>query len=71
MAKKVTYSEISDKLMNLSSESYKVHKNFAHIAGYYESTLVGLIADLPAHKQQEMMRLFQNRIENLQTSAWL
>lgn len=69
MAKKVTYSEISAKLMDLSSASFKVHKNYSHVAGYYESTLVGLIADLPAHKQNEMMRIFQDRIRSLQESA--
>ena len=69
MAKKVSYSEVSNKLMELSSESFKVHKNYSHVAGYYESTLVGLIADLPAHKQNEMMRIFQNRIDALRNGA--
>lgn len=68
MTKKVAYTEISGKLMELSGASYDVYKNFAHIAGYYESTLVSLIADLPAAKQREMMRVFQDRIEGLKSA---
>lgn len=69
MAKKVPYSDISAKLGDVSAASFKVYKNYAHVAGYYESTLVGLIADLPANKQNEMMRIFQQRIDELQKSA--
>jgi len=66
---KVTYSDISAKLGNLSSVANKVYGSHAYVAGYYESTLVQLIADLPAHKQNEMMRLFQERIERLHEDA--
>jgi hypothetical protein len=69
MATKVQYSEISKTLSDLSTASYKVHGSYSHVAGYYESTLVGLISDLPAHKQREMMRLFQDRIKSLQEIA--
>lgn len=69
MAKKVPYCDISAKLGDLSAASKKVYGNYSHIAGYYESTLVGLIADLPAHKQQEMMRVFQDRIQQLEKNA--
>ena len=69
MAKKVPYCDISAKLGDLSAASFKAHKGYAHVAGYYESTLVGLIADLPAHKQNELMRVFQDRIDALQESA--
>ena len=69
MAKKVPYCDISAKLGDLSSASKKVYGSYSHIAGYYESTLVGLIADLPAHKQNEMMRIFQDRIQQLQEVA--
>ncbi len=69
MTKKVPYCDISAKLGDLSTASKEVYGTYSHIAGYYESTLVQLIADLPAHKQNEMMRIFQQRIESLQTGA--
>lgn len=69
MAKKVPYCDISAKLGDLSAASKKVYGSYSHIAGYYESTLVGLIADLPAHKQAELMRVFQQRINDLQENA--
>ena len=69
MAKKIPYCDISAKLGDLSAASKQRYGSYSHIAGYYESTLVNLIADLPAHKQNELMRLFQQRIDALQSNA--
>lgn len=69
MAKKVPYCDISARIGDLSSVAREVYGSHAYIAGFYESTLVNLIAELPAAKQNEMMRIFQDRIQRLQESA--
>lgn len=69
MTKKVPYCDLAARLGDLTSTAKKVYKTHAYIAGYYESVLVGLIADLPAHKQNELMRNFQDRINDLQKYA--
>ena len=67
--RKVPYCDIVAKLGKLSSVSREFYGSHSYVAGYYEATLVRLIGDLPAHKQNELMRSFQTTIESLQKNA--
>ena len=53
---KVTYSEVANELRETSKVCMEVKGSYAYATGVYESILAGLVADLPKHKQAEVMR---------------
>ena len=69
MAKKVPYCDMAARLGDLTAASRDVYGNYAHIAGYYETTILNMLRDLPAQKQHEMMRIFQESIKMIKQSA--
>jgi hypothetical protein len=53
---KVTYSEVANELRETSKVCMEVKGSYSYVTGVYESILAGLVADLPKHKQAEVMR---------------
>jgi hypothetical protein len=53
---KVTYSEIANELRETSKVCMEVKGSYSYATGVYESIIAGLVADLPKHKQAEVMR---------------
>lgn len=53
---KVTYSEVANELRETSKVSMEKKGSYAYATGVYESIIAGLVADLPKHKQAEVMR---------------
>lgn len=53
---KVTYSEVANELRETSKVCLETKGSYAYATGVYESILAGLVADLPKHKQAEVMR---------------
>jgi hypothetical protein len=66
MATKMKYSEVSDVVRKFSEVSRKKYDSYAHAAGYLESTVASLIADLPAHKQKEMIKIFETITKDME-----
>ena len=56
MAKKVELSEIREAVKSFSADSYEKYGSYSYVAGYYESVIARLVADLPAHKQREFLQ---------------
>ena len=56
MTKKLTYIEIGTMLQEASKNCLAKTGSYSVISGTYESLLAGIVADLPAHKQQELKR---------------
>jgi hypothetical protein len=53
---KATYSEIANELRETSKVCMEVKGSYSYATGVYESILAGLVADLPKHKQAEVLR---------------
>ena len=56
MAKKVEIGEIREAIKSFSDQSYEKYGSYSYAAGYYESTIAQLVAELPAHKQREFLQ---------------
>lgn len=56
MNTKLTPELIRATLNDFADASYHKYGSHSHAAGYMQSMLVGLIADLPKHKQAELMQ---------------
>lgn len=59
---KLTYSELSVKLKEFSNATNDRYNSYAFAAGFFESTLANLLADLPVRKQNEVISSLQNII---------
>lgn len=57
---KVTYSEIADSLREMSKVSMESRGTYAYATGMYESIIASLVADLPKHKQLEVLRSLES-----------
>jgi len=66
---KVTYTEVSDSLRATSQVSMETKGSYAYATGMYESIIAGLVADLPKHKQLEVMRTLAWAREQMQKTA--
>ena len=66
---KVTYSEITNELRITSQLCMDTYATYSYVTGTYESILAGLVADLPKHKQAEVMRSLRNARERLENDA--
>lgn len=66
---KLTYTEIANELRETSKVSMETKGSYAYATGMYESIIVGLVADLPKHKQLEVMRTLQYGRERMQETA--
>jgi hypothetical protein len=65
MAKKMTYSELSVEMKNFAAATREHYGSHAFACGFLESSLANVLADLPAHKQMELVRAMQKTIEGL------
>lgn len=59
MTTKFTRAEIMISLLDFSKESYNKYGSYSYAAGFYESSLASLVADLPRAKQAEFMRILE------------
>ena len=66
---KVTFGEVSSVLRETSNSCYDLFGNYSYITGTYESILARLVADLPKHKQAEVMRSLRSAQERMQKDA--
>ena len=67
MAKvKLQYAEINDVIKTFSDASYTKYNSFSYAAGYLQSQLAMIVADLPVNKQNDIIRLMQQTINQLQ-----
>ena len=57
---KATYSEISAVAKEFSKVTRDEFDSYAFACGAYESMLAGIVADLPKHKQAEVLRHLQS-----------
>lgn len=58
MAKKLTYEEISTDLRTFVDATDEHFGNYAYAAGALQVQLAFVLAQLPAHKQQETIQVF-------------
>ena len=66
---KLTYSDIAAELRDTSQVSMQTKGSYSYATGYYESIIAGLVADLPKHKQMEVIRTLQSARERMQKDA--
>lgn len=66
---KLTYSQISAELRETSKVSMDVKGSYSYATGTYESIISELVANLPAHKQQEVVRILQSARLRMQEGA--
>ena len=62
---KQTYSQVSRITNEFCDASYAKYGSFSHACGSLESMLVMLIADLPKHKQAELLTSLTQRTQEL------
>jgi hypothetical protein len=63
---KFTYVEFANELRDTSKIALQTKGSYSYVTGLYESILADLAADLPKHKQAEVMRslrLAQTRMQ--------
>lgn len=60
MSKKLNSSEVNSKLQEFADVTYEKYSNYAYACGAFQSQLSHAIADMPAHKQNEMIQLFES-----------
>jgi hypothetical protein len=66
MAKsKLKYAEIHNVIREFSDASQTKYNSYAYAAGYLESQLALVLADVSISKQNEIMNLFQRTINDL------
>ena len=53
---KMSYSEVRTALAHASNHCLQTTGSYATITGTLESLLADIVADLPKHKQQEVVR---------------
>jgi hypothetical protein len=62
---KVTYTEIANSLRETSKVCMEIKGSYSYATGAYESIISGIVADLPSHKQAEVMRTLRMLREDL------
>jgi len=63
---KLQYTEIRSIISNMSEASYSKYGSYSYSAGYLESQLAQVMADLPANKQIDIIKTLQRTINDLQ-----
>ena len=53
-------TDIASVLKSFSNRTYEQALSHSYAAGYFESMLANVIADLPRHKQMECLALLQS-----------
>lgn len=66
---KVTYTEIALELRETSKICMETKGSYSYVCGTYESIIADIVADLPKHKQAEVMRLLAKTRERLTSDA--
>lgn len=59
------YSDIAAELRETSKVCLNTMGSYAYATGTYESILANLVADLPKHKQVEVMRILKSTQKSL------
>ena len=62
---KYTYSEVSRVTNQFCDASYDKHGSFSHACGALESMLALVIADMPRHKQAELIATLTRRTQEM------
>jgi|694.fasta_scaffold65066_2 hypothetical protein len=66
---KVTYSDVAAELRVTSQLCMDTYATYSYVTGTYESIIAGLVADLPKHKQAEVMRSLRQARERMEKDA--
>lgn len=66
---KLTYCDIAAELRETSQVSMETKGSYAYATGVYESMIANLVADLPRHKQLEVIRGLESARKSMQTTA--
>ncbi len=66
---KVTYSEIASSLRDTSQLCMDTYATYSYVTGTYEAIIAGLVADLPKHKQAEVMVSLRQARERMEKDA--
>lgn len=66
-AKKMTYEQISATLRNFTETSRTAH-DYAYVAGYYESMIAHLLAEMPARRQEMEVMMINKVAQRLKSS---
>jgi hypothetical protein len=69
MMSKLTYSDVAAELRETSQVSMQTKGSYSYATRYYESIIAGWVADLPKHKQLEVIRSLQSARANMQKDA--
>lgn len=64
---KVTYSEIANELRETSKVCMESNGSYSYVTGTYESILADIVADLPNHKQAEVLRMLKFARDRMKT----
>lgn len=66
---KLTYLEIANELRETSKVSMETMGSYSYATGTYESIIAGLVADLPKHKQLEVIRGLESARKSMKERA--
>jgi len=66
---KLKYSDIALELRETSKLSMEVKGSYSYATGAYESIIADIVADLPEHKQREVVRNLESVRNALKESA--
>lgn len=62
---KLTQEQIRAELKNFAEASYTKYQSYSYAAGYFESFVAELVADLPKAKQESVMAQIRRSTGNL------
>lgn len=63
MTKKYTREQINEVLFSFTETSYEHWGFYSYAMGALQNQLATLLADMPAHKQAEVLNVFKNLTE--------
>ena len=66
---KLTYIEIANELRDTSKVCMETMGSYAYATGTYESLIASLVADLPKHKQLEVVRSLESARKSMKERA--
>lgn len=66
---KLTYMDIANELRETSKVSMDMRGSYSYATGVYESIIASLVADLPKHKQLEVVRGLESARKSLKETA--
>lgn len=66
---KLTYTDIANELRDTSKVCMETMGSYAYATGTYESIIANLVADLPKHKQLEVVRVLESARKSMKERA--